>query len=252
MSRKVYGQFWKDIGQSDPYFGVLTHPEYRSEQLDEEAKGQFFASGKHHVDRIIKVFSRVFPKRKMEFKNVLDFGCGTGRVSLALADHWEHVVGVDISPGMIKEAEQNRVRLGVKNANFQLIEGNRDFLDQKFDFVHSVMVFQHIHPRDGMEILDYLLEQMSDRGRGYFNLTYYTDISQFGKWKNYLLFSFPRLFKLLRGDRDYAFPMFDYDLSEVHALTHKHRIRRVHTILGATGDHKFVQLFVQKRPLSKD
>ena len=39
-------------------------------------------------------------------RDILDFGCGTGRVSIALAPDAGSVVGVDVSPGMIEAARR--------------------------------------------------------------------------------------------------------------------------------------------------
>jgi predicted TPR repeat methyltransferase len=38
--------------------------------------------------------------------SALDFGCGVGRVTQALGDHFEHVTGVDIPPAMLELARQ--------------------------------------------------------------------------------------------------------------------------------------------------
>ena len=43
MNKKVYTAFWQKIGATDPYFGVLTHPEYRSDQIDANAKEAFYS-----------------------------------------------------------------------------------------------------------------------------------------------------------------------------------------------------------------
>lgn len=39
-------------------------------------------------------------------KHALDFGCGVGRLTQALAAHFDEVTGVDISPSMIKLAKK--------------------------------------------------------------------------------------------------------------------------------------------------
>ncbi|MEL7247194.1 MAG: methyltransferase domain-containing protein [Bacteroidota bacterium] len=246
MSRKVYGQFWKDIGKTDPYFGVLTHPEYRSDRLDEAALAAFFESGKQHIEQTIHLFQKVWPKRRFKPQNALDFGSGTGRLTLALAEHARRVTGVDISPAMVAEANLNRDRFGISNAQFKVIEGNSGFLDEVYDYIHSSIVLQHIHPNDGMEIIDHLLESLADKGRAYINVTYHTDVPAAVKWNSYLNISFPRVRRWLSRNADYAFPMFDYDLNAVFALMQKHHIKRVHTAFGQTGQHNFVQLYMQK------
>ena len=37
----------------------------------------------------------------------VDVGCGTGQATLALADHFERVLGVDISENQISEARKS-------------------------------------------------------------------------------------------------------------------------------------------------
>jgi ubiquinone/menaquinone biosynthesis C-methylase UbiE len=76
----------------------------------------------------------------------LDFGCGAGRLSLALADHVDSVVGVDISPPMLDTAR----RLDT-DGRCRFVENDRPdlsvFPDQSFDIVFSSLVLQHM-PRE--------------------------------------------------------------------------------------------------------
>ena len=43
-------------------------------------------------------------------KDVLDLGCGIGRVALAIAPRARSVLGLDVSPGMIDEAQRRNAR----------------------------------------------------------------------------------------------------------------------------------------------
>jgi SAM-dependent methyltransferase len=54
-------------------------------------------------------------------RDVLDLGCGIGRVAAALAPHCRSVLGVDISPGMIAEA---RRRHALPNVRFVVTGGH--------------------------------------------------------------------------------------------------------------------------------
>ncbi|PSB01855.1 class I SAM-dependent methyltransferase [Merismopedia glauca] len=74
---------------------------------------------------------------------VLDLGCGTGKISLAIAQYLTHgsIIGVDRSPTMISEAEA-RTR---DSLTFQLGNSdNLDFPDSSFDFVYARLLFQHL------------------------------------------------------------------------------------------------------------
>lgn len=247
MRRKVYSQFWKNIGKTDPYFGVLTHEEYRSENLDDNSKQAFFASGERHINRVAKVFNEMFPKQVFQPVNALDFGCGIGRLSLALAGHCQQVMGVDVSPAMLVEAQANQVSRGINNVRFQLVSENSGFLSEQYDYIHSSMVFQHIHPNDGMEILNHLLFHLSSGGKAFLQITYHTNASVKKKWKRYLRINYPGFANLLFRDQDYAFPMFDYDLNAVFDCFQRHDIKQVRTGFGSSGAHRFIRCYLKKK-----
>jgi ubiquinone/menaquinone biosynthesis C-methylase UbiE len=65
-------------------------------------------------------------------KSVLELGCGTGRVSLALADKASRLVGVDISDEMISRAREKNTAL-----NVEFIQGDISSiqLSEKFDLI---------------------------------------------------------------------------------------------------------------------
>jgi ubiquinone/menaquinone biosynthesis C-methylase UbiE len=80
-------------------------------------------------------------------KTALDFGCGVGRVTQALATHFEHVRGVDISPAMIQHA-RNYNRRGDR-CEYMLNETSdlRGFPGDTFDFIYSSITLQHMPAR---------------------------------------------------------------------------------------------------------
>jgi SAM-dependent methyltransferase len=51
-------------------------------------------------------------------ETVLDLGCGTGAIALALAPSCERVVGRDISEGMLAEARKKAEAQGIENVEF--------------------------------------------------------------------------------------------------------------------------------------
>lgn len=249
MKRNVYTDFWKKIGTKDPYFGVLTHPEYRSGQLDEEAKEAFYQSGDKHINNVLGNFRKVWPNIDFYKGKALDFGCGTGRLSLALSKHFEEVLGVDVSSGMLTQANENKKARNVTNVIFKEVADKAPFLSETFDYIHTTMVFQHIHPENGLPILDHLLEHLNAGGKAFIQVTYNNLASKKQRRKQYLNFTYPLLAKWFAQKEDYAFPMFDYDLNQVFAILQKHGVLRTHQVFGVSGDHHFVKLFI-KKPLS--
>ena len=54
------------------------------------------------------VAARVAAKKPAFFKRTIDLGCGTGLAAAAFAKQVDHFTGIDLSPGMIREARDHR------------------------------------------------------------------------------------------------------------------------------------------------
>ncbi len=76
---------------------------------------------------------------------VLDVGCGVGRWSRLLAARGAQVMGVDLSPTMIAQAQKRAVAAGVADrCRFQVQDLSNLDVGEKFDLVLGVTVLQHI------------------------------------------------------------------------------------------------------------
>lgn len=76
--------------------------------------------------------------------DALDFGCGAGRLTAALAAHFSVVTGVDISLPMLAQART----LHAGNERCRFVHNNSltlsAFADESFDLVYSSLVLQHM------------------------------------------------------------------------------------------------------------
>ena len=93
---------------------------------------------------------------------VLDFGCGVGRLTQALARRFQSCVGIDISQEMIRQADAlNRYRHChyVVNATPRL-----PFADESFSFLYSNIVLQHVARRFAVEYLREFIRVLAPRG----------------------------------------------------------------------------------------
>ena len=154
---------WDYYGKHDPYYGVLSHEEYRGGTLDMAAREKFFASGAAVVDSFIAAAEEAFgPLRR----NVaLDYGCGVGRLTRTLSERFQQVIGVDISSSMLDEARRNladRPNVSYEHSDSQS--------RRPVDFVLSKIVFQHIPPREAIPILEHLAGRLTAGGVGILDL----------------------------------------------------------------------------------
>ncbi|HEX2950914.1 MAG TPA: class I SAM-dependent methyltransferase [Armatimonadota bacterium] len=76
---------------------------------------------------------------------VIDYGCGTGLVTLGLQPYVERIIGVDISPAMLTELE-NKVRaLALSNVETCCLDlRSQPSADLHADLVVSAMALHHI------------------------------------------------------------------------------------------------------------
>jgi SAM-dependent methyltransferase len=162
---------WEKWATVDPYFGVLTANEYRRANLSYENRQSFFRTGELHVDHVLSRVSRTLG-RPFFPDSVLDFGCGVGRLVVPFSKVAQRVVGVDISRTMLAEAKANCNAFGVGNAEFRLVDDTLDSVDGQFDFINSFIVFQHIPPVRGLEILRRLLSKIAPGGCAAIHVTY--------------------------------------------------------------------------------
>jgi len=139
--RDRFSEDWNALGRKNPYGAILTGAtgELADWNLDE-----FLATGRADAARFVASLDRIAPASRRH--RLLDFGCGVGRVSRALANHFQSVVGVDAAESMIAHARS--LHASCPNCEFVVNpgEGLRLFDSGSFDVVYSRLVLQHIPP----------------------------------------------------------------------------------------------------------
>ena len=257
MSANETDSTWEYYGRNDPYFGVLTQSRYSTSNLDEAAKREFFETGERYVDWL---FATIRQHLQPSFNpaEALDFGCGVGRLVLPLARRCRSVIGVDVSESMLAVAAGNAQEAHLDNVTFVKSDDQLSRVQGRLDFVHSLIVFQHIPPQRGTEIFRRLVTLLRDDGVGALQLTY----SHAGTlpWSRRLLKrakqSIPLLagtINLLRGNpfKEPVMQMNEYDLNAILSVLqesqcHEVMLRFTETSVQGHGFYGVILLFRKK------
>lgn len=132
---------WETLSGTDPLWAILSDPDKKGRRWSND---EFFATGVREIQTLMNDLRS--PGRALGSRGALDFGCGVGRLTQPLTEYFEEVVGVDLSPAMVRLAEAynrapDRCRY-VVNAAANLAM----FPTGSFDLVLSYLTLQHIPP----------------------------------------------------------------------------------------------------------
>ncbi len=109
---------WNEFGRSDPLWAILTAPDKKGNRWSVD---EFLQTGRDEIAALITYLdARGLTGARTR---ALDFGCGAGRLTHALADHFDQVIGVDIAPSMIDVAR--RLHAAVPGVEFRVNASSR-------------------------------------------------------------------------------------------------------------------------------
>ena len=157
---------WNLFAKTDPYWAVLTEPDKQGQRwkIDE-----FFETGRNDVRATLQRVREVLPDWRPA-GDALDFGCGVGRLSQALASHFDRVTGVDISREMLAHARRHN-RHGERVTYIENTEPSlARFADGSFAFVLSLITLQHIAPEYSCRYVEEFIRTCASGGVVVFQL----------------------------------------------------------------------------------
>ena len=169
--------YWSGRGEVDAEFSVLTNPKFTADNIQKN-RLEFYSIGERDFD-VLKAFFKRNNEPLEAVRSAIDFGCGVGRVSAAMARRFDQVVGVDISPGHLKKAEEWFESQKLANGSFVHLH-DLDVIDAlpEVDLFYSLIVLQHNPPPMMLEMLKRLLQRVRKDGYALFQLpTYCADYS---------------------------------------------------------------------------
>ena len=154
---------WEELARREPYFAVLTNEGLLGVEGNSVATAAFFETGEADIVSLLGAMTTLLG-HDIPMTSVLDFGCGVGRLTLPLARRAARVVACDVAPTMLVHAQQNSERAGLHNVTFIESSELAGLPRDAFDFVCSLLVFQHIPPAVGYGLIRTLLSLLAPGG----------------------------------------------------------------------------------------
>ena len=133
---------WNEYGKRDPLWAILTAPGKKGNRWSID---EFLRTGR---DEIAQLMAHLDERHITVTRgSALDFGCGAGRLTHALAAGFDRAIGLDIAPSMIAKARE--LHAGLSNVEFRVNASDRleSIASDSIDLVYTRLVLQHMPPR---------------------------------------------------------------------------------------------------------
>ena len=88
------------------------------------------------------IAARVAARKPAFFKRAIDLGCGTGLAAAAFAKQVDHFTGIDLSPGMIREARATNLYAELEVAD--MLDGLRSKADASANLIVAADAFVYL------------------------------------------------------------------------------------------------------------
>jgi SAM-dependent methyltransferase len=194
-----------------------------------DALDQFFESGRHHVDYVSS--GRVGASILSLHRGGRSTSAAASGASYCPWPTVEQVVGIDVSPAMLAEAQKNCAERGISNVALVPSDDDLSAVEGTFDLIHSCLVFQHVDVPRGRRLFELLLDRLAPDGVGAIHVT-------FGK--SHLATTWGQVLSVPGTERSFEAPepppdldpemqMNPYNLSELAFLMQRAGVRQFHS-----------------------
>jgi methylase of polypeptide subunit release factors len=220
---------WSALGESDAHWSVITNEKFRHARFSEH-EDEFFQSGRHTASLI-----DLFAERngvELDKGHLVEIGCGTGRITTALAESFEKVTAVDISSDHLELCKEILIKNHQDNVDLLHLKSPSDIsILPECSFLFSAIVLQHNPPPMIHYILDHALAKVRRGGAALFQVPTHTADYEF-RASHYLSSQIPSQFEM------HCIPMH-----HIFTLLHKHGFKALEVIMdgwtGMPGSHTF-------------
>ncbi len=159
MQLKLNRDDWERLAKEDPLWAILACKSKRGGKWDIK---EFFETGRRRIAGVMNYLDSL--DIEVSRDKALDFGCGIGRLTQALADYFNVVYGVDIAYSMIRLAKKynkygNKCRYYLNDKN-----NLHMFKNNFFNFIYSDLTLQHIPPVHSMNYIKEFMRTLDFNG----------------------------------------------------------------------------------------
>jgi 2-polyprenyl-3-methyl-5-hydroxy-6-metoxy-1,4-benzoquinol methylase len=179
---------WNRLAQKAPYWSVLRGCA-KTRTVSEIDIREFYQSGANEVKTMQDCFR--YAGCALPSGVCVDWGCGLGRVTIHLANHFQCVVGVDISAAHLETARQYVDSLDQETRDritlYDLAHDQAELVDLygQVDLVHSILTLQHMPPPLMIETLTTFARLLKGEGFAFFQIPTHGEKYDYQKFNHY-------------------------------------------------------------------
>lgn len=215
---------------------------------------EFYATGEAKVAAILDQLGQMGESPRLD--RALDFGCGVGRLSQALARRFAAVEGVDISSAMIAQARTLRP----ERSNLTFVHNPHADLqvlaDRRYSFALSLICLQHMPEKAALGYIDAIGGVLAPGGLAYLQVCTHLDPARpetrakLDRDASALNRGYRWLRARFAGSNGYLTETHYCRLSEIMRVLERRRLRLVTVLPDASLPDKFVShVVIFRRPV---
>jgi SAM-dependent methyltransferase len=163
-------QYWDEYAATDPLWAVLAFPDKRGGRWPLQ---DFMKTGEREIALLWHQLASL--QVRIPSTRALDFGCGVGRLTQALARRHARVVGADISKVMIDLARELNRYPGRASYLCTAETGLETLPSASFEFIYTNIVLQHVPPALSVHYLGEFFRLLEPHGLLVFQLPSHRD-----------------------------------------------------------------------------
>ncbi len=129
-------------------------------------------------------------RTKNSLRNVVDYGCGDGRVARFMASKCNKIICADISSDILLCTAQRMLKYQV--ANFEVVLTD-DLVQTNIDFIYSLQVLQHNTYAEQVQILEHIKLMLKENGVACIHFPKLDDKPSYVNSSNCMCFTFSQV-----------------------------------------------------------